>query len=174
MYSALKRRGVPLYKLARRGIEIERARRTVVIDSLRLEAMEGGRLRFELSCSKGTYVRVLAADIGIACGSAAHLSALRRTRFGDFRLTEAVSPDLLERDSLPLLSIRRALGHLPAVQLDHSAAVAVRHGQAKILTALPLAAGASQAALLGPGGEVLAVAVCSQGRWRFGRVLTGA
>jgi tRNA pseudouridine55 synthase len=85
MYSALKRDGKPLYEYARAGIELERAPRRVSIHELRLlepgegEYMAGGRFVFEVRCSKGTYVRTLAADIGERLGCGAHLAALRRT-----------------------------------------------------------------------------------------------
>ena len=90
MYSALKRDGVPLYRLARHGIEVERAARPVRIDRLVLEPDGPTRLRFDVACSKGTYIRVLAEDIGAALGSAAHLEALRRTGFGSFDIADAV------------------------------------------------------------------------------------
>ena len=79
MYSAVKRDGQPLYKLARRGIEVERAPREVTVRELRLLRLEGGELECELRCSKGTYVRVLAADLGETLGCGAHVAALRRT-----------------------------------------------------------------------------------------------
>ena len=87
MYSAIKRDGVPLYRFARQGLEVERTPRPVRIAHLGLESVGSGRLRFVLACSKGTYVRVLAEEIGAALGTAAHLDALRRTSFGSFDIT---------------------------------------------------------------------------------------
>ncbi|OFV87008.1 MAG: tRNA pseudouridine(55) synthase TruB, partial [Acidobacteria bacterium RBG_16_68_9] len=91
MYSALKQGGVPLYKLARQGVEVERSGRLVHIESLRLCRADEASLDFEVSCSKGTYVRVLAEDVAAALGTAAHVSVLRRTRFGEFTLSHAVA-----------------------------------------------------------------------------------
>ena len=89
MVSAIKYQGRPLYKLARKGIEVEREPRLVHIYDLRLLATELPRLKFRMACSKGTYVRTLAADIGRALGCGAHLSELRRTAAGKFRLEQA-------------------------------------------------------------------------------------
>jgi tRNA pseudouridine55 synthase len=79
MYSALKRGGQPLYKLARKGIEVERAPREVTVRELRLLRLEDEELECVMRCSKGTYVRTLAADLGEILGCGAHVSALRRT-----------------------------------------------------------------------------------------------
>jgi tRNA pseudouridine55 synthase len=82
MFSALKREGQPLYKLARRGIEVEREARAIRIDQFRLLHLEGTQLSFEVACSKGTYVRTLAEDLAVALGTVGHLVALRRTALG--------------------------------------------------------------------------------------------
>lgn len=95
MYSALKRDGKPLYEYARQGIELERPPRRVTIHELRLLSFGGDQFEIEVACSKGTYIRTLAADIGEALGCGAHLSALRRTRIGDFDVTDACSLDQL-------------------------------------------------------------------------------
>lgn len=96
MYSALKRDGKPLYKYAREGIEVERAPRRVTIHELRLLSWQEDRFDIEVACSKGTYVRTLAADIGAALGCGAHLSALRRTRIGRFDVSDAITLAALE------------------------------------------------------------------------------
>src|SRR5262249_33953866 len=88
MFPALKRDGVPLYKLARRGIAVERAAREIDVARLALTPRGQDRLEFELECSKGTYVRVLAADLGRALGTVAHLEELRRTAVGTFRVRD--------------------------------------------------------------------------------------
>lgn len=95
MYSALKRDGKPLYEYARQGIELERPPRRVAIHELRLLSFGGDQFEIEVACSKGTYIRTLAADIGEALGCGAHLSALRRTRIGDFDVSDACSLDQL-------------------------------------------------------------------------------
>src|SRR5688572_12257236 len=96
MHSALKHEGTPLYRLARRGQQVERAPRRVRISELQLMKAEGASLDLRVICSKGTYIRVLAEDIGEALGCGAHLSALRRTGSGRFRIEQAVSLEILE------------------------------------------------------------------------------
>ena len=101
MYSALKRNGKPLYEYARAGIELERVPRQVVIHHLELLACHGNEAQISVTCSKGTYIRTLAQDIGRALGCYAHLQALRRTRVGPFLLEGAVTLDTLQVMSDP-------------------------------------------------------------------------
>lgn len=172
MYSALKRDGVPLYKLARQGIEVPRASRTIHIDALTLAVAESGQLRFEVSCSKGTYVRVLAADIGRALGTVAHLHTLRRTRFGGFDLSQAIDPAGWEPAASPhLLSMRAALAHLPCVELDPAAVTSVQRGQGWELSRILASADGPEALLVDRGGDAIAIVERRNGRWRFARVL---
>ena len=124
MYSALKHQGTPLYKLARRGIEVERPPRQIHIDALRLTAQDESALAFSLSCSKGTYVRTLAEQIGVSLGTVAHLEALRRTHFGAFSLEEALTLDAVERTDVPVIGLREALPHLREIHIDEAAAAA--------------------------------------------------
>lgn len=114
MYSALKKDGVPLYKLARQGIEVEREGRLIHIDKIDIIDVELPFMTIEVDCSKGTYIRTLCHDIGMELGTGAHLTALRRTRTGPFDEGSAVTldtlGDLIERGKeLPLLSMRDAL-----------------------------------------------------------------
>ena len=97
MFSAVKHKGKPLYKLARRGIEVERRLRRVFIESIELLLCNIPEVRFRVVCSKGTYIRVLAADIGAALGCGAHLSELTRTRSGVFKIEGAHTLDSLKR-----------------------------------------------------------------------------
>jgi tRNA pseudouridine55 synthase len=174
MYSAIKQSGVPLYRLARAGKEVERAERRVRIDRLTLEALPPDRLRFTVACSKGTYVRVLAEEVGAALGSAAHLEALCRTAFGSFALSQAVPLDEWDVDgSAGRLTLLEALAHLPVVAVDEQTAFAVRHGQSWPLAKLPSDIGA-HALLLGPDGAAVAVAVHTDRDWAYARVLTNA
>jgi tRNA pseudouridine55 synthase len=96
MFSAIKHKGKPLYKLARKGIKVKRAPRIVTIHHLKVVQIDKPEVKFRVSCSKGTYIRVLASDIGntISCG--AHLSSLTRTRSGIFTLSDAISLDEIE------------------------------------------------------------------------------
>jgi tRNA pseudouridine55 synthase len=135
MYSALKRDGVPLYKLARRGIEVERAPRRVTIDELALRTWDGrDRLVIDITCSKGTYIRVLAEDIGRELGCGAYLTALRRTRVGGFDVGRAWMPEALEsldqggRDAL-LLPPEMLASDLPAVTVEEASTQALGNGR---------------------------------------------
>lgn len=101
MYSALKRDGRPLYEYARQGIELERPARRVTIHALDLLACEGMQATVLVDCSKGTYIRTLAQDIGRALGCYAHLKALRRTRIGPFDIEHAIGLDALQAMAAP-------------------------------------------------------------------------
>lgn len=108
MTSALKRDGKPLYAYAREGIELERAPRDITIHQIELLACEGRTATVHVHCSKGTYIRTLAQDIGRAIGVFGHLIALRRTRVGPFELDQAVTLDqitALERPQDSILPI---------------------------------------------------------------------
>lgn len=135
MYSALKHQGRPLYELARQGIEIERAPRRVVVSALQLLGRSGDLLSLRVRCSKGTYVRALAADLGAALGTGAHLASLRRTAAGRFAVADAVPLDALvaldeagrDRWVRPLDELFEGL---PRVALDRASAERFAHGQA--------------------------------------------
>jgi tRNA pseudouridine55 synthase len=154
MYSALKRDGVPLYKLARKGETVVREPRRVRIAELELLAFDTPLMKFRVRCSKGTYVRTLAEDIAVALGSVGHLAALSRVASGGFRLDEAVTLAALE--GLPaedrprrLLPLSRLLAGLPRTELDASAESRFRNGQA-----LPYDGGEGLCAVHGRGGIV--------------------
>ncbi|MDQ2150185.1 tRNA pseudouridine(55) synthase TruB [Alcaligenaceae bacterium C4P045] len=112
MYSALKRDGKPLYHYARQGIELEREPRTVTIHSLTLVACDGMTAELDVACSKGTYIRTLAEDIGRALGCFAHLTALRRTQVGPFSLQGAVTLEALQASEAPAQALI-AIDELP-------------------------------------------------------------
>jgi tRNA pseudouridine55 synthase len=137
MYSALKHRGKPLYELARQGIEVERAARPVRIDRLVLLEWRPPRLTFELRCSKGTYVRTLAEDLGRALGSCAHLDTLRRLYVEPFEPDQMVTLEALEeaagngRLEAFLKPVDAGLGDWPVVTLDASATRRFAHGNAQ-------------------------------------------
>lgn len=131
MYSALKRDGQPLYRLARQGIEVERAPREVTIQVLDLLGTEGQDSHWRVECSKGTYVRVLAEDLARLAGTCAHLTALRRQWVEPFAGLPMVSLEAVcaQPDAVPLLPADAALPQLPAVRLDPDAARRLGHGQ---------------------------------------------
>ncbi len=133
MHSALKRNGRPLYELARKGVEVEREARPVSIHALELLDFSGDSLRLRVRCSKGTYIRVLAADLGRALGCGAHLTALRRTAVGDLDLARAVTLAELEAQGeegrmASLLPVDALLQSLPRVELAGEAAERFSHG----------------------------------------------
>ena len=135
MYSALKHEGQPLYALARAGETIERAARTVTVYELELISCSEDLLRLRILCSKGTYVRQLAVDLGLALGTVAHLGALRRTAVGALRLNQAVTLEDLqalgeEARLAWLLPPDRLLEHLPRIDLEPASAGRFRNGQA--------------------------------------------
>jgi tRNA pseudouridine55 synthase len=170
MYSAVKRDGVPLYRLARQGVEVERTARPVRIDDLVLEPVGPTRLRFALGCSKGTYVRVLAEDIGDALSSAAHLCELRRTGFGSFGIADASPLDTWDpAGRAGLVTLRQAVAHLPAVALDDRVAEAARQGKTWVLRTIDPDLGEA-AALVDGRDEVVAIVVSRQRQWTYGRV----
>lgn len=147
MYSALKHKGVPLHKLARQGIEVERQAREVTIYSLELVDFTGEQVVMDVHCSKGTYIRNLVEDIGETLGCGAHVLELERTAVGQFDLSETVSmaqlrqmkeDDLkLEMDQL-LLPIEGALHDWPRIELSDNEAYYLKQGQAVQIPDAPL------------------------------------
>ncbi len=145
MYSALKKNGQPLYKLARQGIEVERSTRRIKIYSLDLIKIEKNKLYLDVHCSKGTYIRTLSEDIGRELGCGAHLSGLRRTATGPFVINQAIANDTLEsmvsesmdRLDAQLLPMDRALEHIPAVNLTENSAYYIKQGQAVLVANAP-------------------------------------
>jgi len=161
MYSAVKQGGVPLYRLARRGEEVERAPRKVRIDSFRLLAWREDEIEVEVVCSPGTYVRVLAAELGARLGCGAYLHALCRLASGPFDLTQAATPDVLaaeaERGEIAARVLRpvAALG-IPALRLTAEDAQRVLHGAA-LPQGGPARAPGEKVAALDPSGALLAI-----------------
>jgi len=134
MYSALKKGGKRLYDLARRGIEVERAPRRVTIRELALLGFGSDALELEIFCSKGTFIRTLAEDIGRGLGSVGHVARLRRTQVGDFRVDAAVTLERLAELSLEerrrlLLPVDTAVASWPRIQLSEEMAFYLLRGQ---------------------------------------------
>jgi tRNA pseudouridine55 synthase len=144
MHSALKKNGQPLYKLARQGLEVERSKRQVRIDNFTLEHFSDQQATVDISCSKGTYVRTLAEDVGESLGCGAFVSALRRTGAGPYQIGEALDLETLGKisqqggfealDAL-LLPIDSALKHLPELHLTAASASCIEQGQAVTVNA---------------------------------------
>jgi tRNA pseudouridine55 synthase len=145
MFSAVKIKGEPLYRMARRGLEIEREEREIRIFDLQVKAIDLPGVRFLVSCSKGTYVRVLAKDIGRKIGCGAHLTQLRRIQSGLFSIQKALSWEGLRGLSVEsgnlkpwLIPLEEALPSVPEVIGDQSMVQKVRLGQEMLVRDLSL------------------------------------
>ncbi len=142
MYSALKHQGQRLYDLARKGVEIEREPRPITIYELLLKGFADTSLDLEVHCSKGTYIRSLAQDIGRALGCGGHVEVLRRTAAGDLRLENATTVDALEAMELPfrdqcLQPMDGLVAHFPRVDLNDALSVLVRQGNPVFVAQAP-------------------------------------
>lgn len=152
MHSALKRDGKPLYEYARAGITLEREARPVTIHKLNLLSYDAPFLQLRVTCSKGTYIRVLGEDIGAALGCGAHLKALRRTEVGVLTLSGALTLAQLAEVPEPertqkLAPVDALLSSFPAVSLPDEVAARFLHGQR-------ISLGKEQIALPAPDGRV--------------------
>jgi tRNA pseudouridine55 synthase len=164
VYSAIKRDGVPLYRLARRGDEVAPPeKRRVEIKHLALECEAPDAIRFVATCSPGTYARALARDIGIALGTVAHLEELRRTRNGAFSLADAMPlADVraaLDSGVAPmcLISLREALAGLPELVVDATSEKRLRNGDSRALDS-QVPSNGPLFKVISTGGELIAVA----------------
>ncbi len=146
MHSALKQNGQPLYKLARKGIEVERKSRDITIHSIEVLAAEGDLLTLDVHCSKGTYIRTLAEDIGERLGCGAHVAVLRRLSVGPFSGDRMITPVQLAyiaeeggSDALDQLlqPMETALIHWPEVTLTQEATFFLKRGQAVVVPHAP-------------------------------------
>ncbi len=168
MYSAVKKDGVPLHRLARKGQVVERATKRVRIDRLELVKYDPPEVELQVDCSAGTYVRVLASDLGARLGCGAHLGSLRRTRSGPFGEAEAVTPERLEKEAAAgeiearLIPPVNAL-ELPALRLSPEEVQRVLHG-GEIPAPDPALAVGDRVSALDTGGALLAVLEVRPGR----------
>ena len=179
MFSALKKDGVRLYRLARQGKEIPREPRSIRIEKLRLRKLNESELEFDVTCSRGTYVRTLAADMGKYLGCGAYLKSLRRTACGHLTVEQATTMDAMERldakEKVPLIALCSALSHLRAVTWPNQSLSRLRLGQQEILRQIgnPLA-GEELVCIQDVRGELAALARWSNeipvGGWRLFRV----
>jgi tRNA pseudouridine55 synthase len=158
MYSALKHEGQRLYQLARKGIEVERPARRIVVHRMELLGAEGNRLQFEIECSKGTYVRTLAEDFARACGTVGHVGSLRRLSLGPFIRPAMHALASLEQAAMHsgaldalLLPVDAALPGMPAVRLGTAEQACVLQGQPVFVTG----PGSARVRMYGEGGLFL-------------------
>ncbi len=143
MHSALKHHGQPLYNLARAGITVARQSRTVTVYRLELLGWQPPLVTLDIECSKGTYIRSLANDLGEKLGCGAYMKNLVRSAYGDFKLEDAVSLDKLEEAAHKgnwqsyLYPIDSVLGHLPLVTVDTESEEAIKTGNPPQLANAP-------------------------------------
>lgn len=177
MFSAVQVDGKRLYELARAGQEVERAARTVTVHALELLSFQGPDLRLRVRCSKGTYVRTLAHDLGERLGCHAHLTALRRTETCGFTLDRAVTLDELRRDpqavASRLLTPAEAVGFLPGITVKADLVPRLFQGQRLGAGSLGVAPGpdGQRVRMLSEAGVLLAVAQWNREGLQYLRVL---
>lgn len=166
MYSALKRAGEPLYRLARAGVAVERAPRAIELSALPLLGLDERSIELEADCSKGTYIRVLAEDIAARLGTCGHVAALRRLYVEPFEHEPMVTLEALEQDcaagSRPtLLAVDFPLRHLRAVTLRGACLERLLHGQAvgATLDPLPPAGGTLRVRIYDEAGRFLGIGI---------------
>ena len=164
MYSALHHQGRRLHELAREGIVVERAARPVTIERLELLDWDASCLTLDIMCSKGTYIRSLARDLGATLGCGAHLQALRRTAVGGFVIEHATPLALIKNVDTIMSTLappELAVADWPVVVLDAEAERRVRNG-----LAIERTGGAERARAHGPEGDLLALLVRAGDLWR--------
>lgn len=146
MFSAIKHNGQPLYKLARQGIEVERAARRIRIDHIELVSFKGRELKLDIACSKGTYIRTIADDLGEQLGCGGHVIELRRSKAGPYNLGDSITLGALEElisngghEALDqrLLPLSSCVVDFPELQLTESNAYYLRQGQAVQIANIP-------------------------------------
>ncbi len=179
MFSALKKEGVRLYRLAREGQSVPRPARSIKVERLRLWKLHATEVGFEITCSKGTYIRTLAADMGRFLGCGAYLKSLRRLACGHLAVEQAVSLsdiEMLRHDGkIPLLSLNQALEYLRAVRLENHFLSQLRMGQQEVLDGLAAPKeGEKMVRLVDSEDNLVALAEwvndLTGGRWRLFRV----
>ncbi len=161
MFSALKKNGVPLYRLARKGEEVERQTRQIHIHKITLGNRTGDEVSLDVECSKGTYIRTLCHDIGLRLGCGACMTQLRRTGSGHFTSAELTSITELREGNFKLISPLKGLAHLPQVQVNPEGRERLRNGippQLEHVVSMDSEQAGSELVLLCDAGELLAVA----------------
>ncbi|MGM0416525.1 MAG: tRNA pseudouridine(55) synthase TruB [Thermodesulfobacteriota bacterium] len=161
MFSALKKDGVPLYRLARNGQEVERQKRQIDIYKIAIVAYEGDEVVLDVECSKGTYIRTLCHDIGLRLECGACMTQLRRTGSGNFTSADLTTVDELKLGDFRVIPPLEGLAHLPQVQLSTEGRERLRNGIPPTMDHTSFMDEASQAAelvLLCDAGKLVAVA----------------
>ncbi|MCP4687948.1 MAG: tRNA pseudouridine(55) synthase TruB [Desulfobacterales bacterium] len=184
-HSALKHKGTPLYKYARKGVPIVKPARRVFISSIRVREILLPEIRFTVSCSGGVYIRALSADVGDALGCGAHLKTLRRTESGGFSIEEAIPLDRFKDLAASgsawerLAPMADALRGMPARVVDDALAAQIRNGRPLTTREIPREDAKNDAdgsgefiKIVNPANDLLAVATvgAESGRWRYCKV----
>lgn len=166
MHSAVKQDGQPLYELARKGQEVERAARTVTIYELEIVQWESPVLKLRIACSAGTYIRSLAHDLGQSLGCGGYLSGLQRTAVGTFTIADAVSPNSLTRNNVAdfVQPPDRAVAHLPRLDTGAAAAEALVNGRR--IRRQEEDPDADVVRAYGPSGEFIGIVVARDAEWK--------
>jgi tRNA pseudouridine55 synthase len=168
-FSAKKSGGARAYRAARKGRPLALASARVQVHEWRSMHFQDGKLRAQVVCGGGTYIRALARDMGRLCGSAAHIAALRRTRIGHFRIEDAVSVSRLADAAVKVIPPLDAMRSIPKVILTEEFERMIIHGRR-----IPASDSASLAALLSADGRLVAVAERTDGEWKSKVVLADA
>lgn len=167
-FSAIKIAGERAYDLAREGEEVVLEPRPVEIDGLRIVSHDGATTTFEAECGKGTYVRAIARDLGLALGCLGHVAHLRRTRVGPFDITDAASVEILrespESAAAALLPVMAALSLIPDMAVNRDAAMRLKRGQSVLLRGRD-APVESQVMYATSGGVLIAIGAIAQGEF---------
>ncbi len=174
MYSAVKIGGQPLYKLARKGVTVERAKRTVTVHAIEISGFGLPFVNLKISCSKGTYIRSLCNEIGEVLGVGAHIVELRRTRIGEFRVEDSVTLDELKQaggnHARKAYIISRALDHLGRLRLNDEQFVRAREGLPFRFYEAGILRG-DFVRLEGPSGDLFAIGKADDAVMRIERML---
>ncbi|HEX8949904.1 MAG TPA: tRNA pseudouridine(55) synthase TruB [Dissulfurispiraceae bacterium] len=177
MHSAIKVSGTPLYKIARKGVEIERRPRKVVIGEIEVLGFDSPFLTLRVSCSKGTYIRSLCNDLGNDLGVGAHVTGLVRTRVGNFTIEDSAGIDELPHKTSALHSIDSTLGHLQEIVLDPEEYRRAQNGNpvARETPPIPPLArggvrGGAHVRLKSPGGRLFAIGKTAEGSIKIERL----
>lgn len=179
MFSALKQGGMRLYRLARQGREVPRQPRSIRIDEIQLRKINPAEIAIEVTCSRGTYVRTLAADLGAAVGCGAHLKSLRRLACGQLRIEQAASlEDLAQRYCSvadALIPLAQALSHLRAIVWEERWLDRLRMGQQELLRPIGKPAAKEEPVrIVNRRGDLVALIEWQDnsagGEWRLSRV----
>jgi tRNA pseudouridine55 synthase len=175
MFSALKKNGVPLYRLARQGHYVEREKRKISVEDFHVELQKRDEVSFHALCSRGAYLRSLAADIGVFLGCGAHLLDLRRLACGTFRVDDAVSPDAVRerkiQETLRILPMRDCIRGAGEVTLSGEVLKKLVRGERRILTEiLHVPRGRQQIKILDEGSRLVALIQGEFGTWKILRV----